>query len=66
MEEIVKIDIKNPRKYFKELEKFSKPEVIIVKNGDKEITIKLTEGLVIQKQNYLNIFTYEIRFKYNY
>ncbi|EHP88116.1 hypothetical protein [Methanotorris formicicus] len=41
---IAKIDIKNPKKYFKELEKFSKPEKITIKNGDKEITVKLIDG----------------------
>jgi hypothetical protein len=44
LNKISKIDIKNPKKYFKELGKFSKSEKIMIKNGDKEITINLIEG----------------------
>ena len=44
LNKISKIDIKNPKKYFKELEEFSKPEKITIKNSDEEIIINLVEG----------------------
>ena len=44
LNKISKIDIKNPKKYFRELEEFSKPEKITIKNGDEEIIVNLVEG----------------------